>query len=406
MRNAKRDRVGATVIEPLGEPERGNGRRYAFPLASASIFLSIANGGIGLILKLFLQEQGFAPIVISAVSSVNAAGIMLGSLLWGRLCDRTSRRPLLFVTLLTAVASVGVLIALPPASIALGSSFARAFARLGFSTVTMTIISGASVASRRGKNLSYVTSARALGFALGSIAAGFVLEQLGFRGSFAVMACVPLLGVAFLFLLPHQRVSATRSRRSSWRLAFSSGLTELYVSTILRQMAIHGAFSLLVVFMATNGIPVRYIGVVSAFNTGTQVLAMILFGRLADRVGRQRIFMLGFALSALAPCVFTLSTHAGIMMLGYAVLGISFSALYIGSTAHIGDSVPEERQGTMLGLYETSRGLGGVLGPLVAGSITPLVGFRGMFLTMGGIAALGFALMLFRRLASTRRSRT
>ena len=105
-----------------------------------------------------------------------------------------------------------------------------------------------------------------------------------------------------------------------------------------------------------------------------------------------------FALSAVAPCLFILSTHIGVMMLGYTVLGVSFSSLYIGSTAHIGDRAPQDRQGTMLGLYETSRGLGGVLGPLVAGAITPLIGFHGMFLTMGGIAALGFLLMLVRQL--------
>ncbi len=386
------------MIEPLGELPQRKGRRYAFPLASASMFLAIANSGIGLILKLFLQDQGFAPIVISAVSSVNAAGVLLGSLVWGRLSDRTSRRPLLFITFLGGILAIGVLIALPPATVALGSSFTRAFVRMGFRTITLAIISGASIAARRGKNLSYVTAAGSLGLAIGSISAGFVLEQLGFRGGFAVMTCLPLVGAVFLFALPHERAPAPPPRRSSWKLALSSGLSDLYLSTMLRQMAIHGAFSLLVVYMASNGIPARYIGLVSAFNSGTQVLTLLLFGRLADRIGRRRIFMLGFALSAVAPCLFILSTHIGVMMLGYTVLGVSFSSLYIGSTAHIGDRAPQDRQGTMLGLYETSRGLGGVLGPLVAGAITPLIGFHGMFLTMGGIAALGFLLMLVRQL--------
>ena len=113
--------------------------------------------------------------------------------------------------------------------------------------------------------------------------------------------------------------------------------------------------------------------------------------------------MLGFALSAIAPCIFVLSTHIAVMMLGYTALGMSFSSLYIGSTAHIGDRIPADRQGSMLGLYETCRGAGGVLGPLVAGAITPLVGFRGMFVTMGSIAALGFLLMAFRQVIARRR---
>jgi len=391
------------VTGPLGGLPQRTGRHYAFPLATASIFLSIANGGIGVILKLFLQDQGATPLVIGAVSSVNAAGVLLGSLIWGHCSDRSARRPILFITVLGTMAAIGTLISLPLATIALGSSFVRAFMRLGFSTVTMAIISGASVSARRGKNLSYVTSAQSMGFAIGSIAAGFVLEQLGYRGGFVVMTCLPVIGLLFLFALPREPAPVVPSRRSPWKLALSSGLADLYLSTILRQMAIIGAFSLLVVYMAENGISARYIGIVTAFNTGTQVLALILFGRLADRLGRRRIFMLGFALSAIAPCIFVLSTHIVVMMLGYTAFGMSFSSLYIGSTAHIGDRIPADRQGSMLGLYETCRGAGGVLGPLVAGAITPLVGFRGMFVTMGSIAALGFLLMAFRQVIARRR---
>jgi len=393
----RRSKVSAIVTAPRVGPQEINGRRYAIPLASTSIFLTAAHGGLGLLIKLFLQQQGFSPLIISSVSSVNAAGVMLGSLFWGRLSDRGARRTLLFITSIGSGIAVTILLLMPPASVILASSFARVFMRMGFMTITIAIISGASVVSRRGKNLSFVTSAQAFGMCAGNAVGGFMLEYLGFRGGFAVAAVLSLAGSAFLFLLPNERVTVVESKQSSWSLALSAGLTDLYISTVLRQMAIHGAFSLLAVYMASVGIPPRYIGLVAAMNTGTQVVAMLVFGRLADRIGRRRIFMLGFALSALTPCVFALSTHILAMMAGYVTLGLGFSSLYIGSTAHIGDRVPPDKQGTMMGLYETSRGLGGILGPLVAGSITPVVGYRGMFLVMACIAALGFLLMYIRR---------
>ena len=48
----------------------------------------------------------------------------------------------------------------------------------------------------------------------------------------------------------------------------------------------------------------------------------------------------------------------------------------------------------MMGLYESSRGLGGLFGPLIAGATVPVIGFAGMFFVMAGIAGIGLAVML------------
>ena len=49
----------------------------------------------------------------------------------------------------------------------------------------------------------------------------------------------------------------------------------------------------------------------------------------------------------------------------------------------------------MLGLYESSRGLGGLFGPVI--------GFMGMFLVMAAIAALGFMVMVLGKTVLGRR---
>jgi hypothetical protein len=63
--------------------------------------------------------------------------------------------------------------------------------------------------------------------------------------------------------------------------------------------------------------------------------------------------------------------------------------------APIGDRVPHERRGQMLGLYESSRGLGGL--------VSPVIGFMGMFLVMAAIAALGFMVMMLGKTVLGRR---
>jgi len=66
-------------VETLPESNpRPIGRYFALPLAGASVFLMAANGGLNLIVKLFLRAEGAPPIVVGAVTSVSAAGVGSG----------------------------------------------------------------------------------------------------------------------------------------------------------------------------------------------------------------------------------------------------------------------------------------------------------------------------------------
>jgi len=386
-------------VNPPTEPSlRPVGRRFALPLAGSSVFLAAATGGLGLLVQLYLKQEGAPTILISSVSSLGSAGALLGSLFWGRIADRSSRKLLLVLCGLGITLGVGLLIPLPVDSIVLTSAFVRLFMNTGFAAVSMAIVSSASATARRAKNLSYITSSRSMGFGIGSLASGFVLEYLGFRNAFVVMALLPMIGTSLLALLPGEPRPKPAERRPTLRIMRSAGLADLYASTMLRQLGITGTFSLLYVYMDGLGIAPGIMGTVSALNTLTQVGALVVFGSVADRIGRRRVFMFGFALSATIPLLVAFASNAAGMAAAYVTLGISFSSLYIGSTAHIGDRVPRDRQGTMLGLYETSRGLGGFIGPIVAGAIAPALGFFGMFLTMAAISGLGFAVMVTRRL--------
>ncbi len=374
-------------------PQPG-GRRRAIPLAISSLFVATSLGGIGLVVQLYLKSLDTPLFLISLSTTIHGVGMLVGSWLWGTASDHIKRRRLLAFLTLSMSACLGVLIFLPPIEVVLIAGALRSMMFAGTGVVAVAVVSASSLVQRRGKNLSYISSAKALGFAAGNVLAGLALAQLGFRPTFILYAMLPLLAFAAVWLLPSENPVVHKNRVNAWRAIFSSGLLDLYVATALRQMAIFGTFSLLYVYMEEVGIPISIMGIISATNTATQTLAMLVFGWLADRIGRRRIFMLGFFLSAAVPLFFVFAANIPGMIVGYITLGLSFSSLYVGSAAHIGDRVPHHRHGQMLGLYESSRGLGGLFGPIIAGAITPLVGFKGMFLVMSGIAGLGFVVMI------------
>jgi len=391
------------TVEPSSQRQL-SGRRRAIPLAASTLLVGISVHLLWLVVQLYLKSQGVSTFWIGMVGTINAAGMLAGGLMWGTISDHVRRRRLLALLIVGLSAGIAVLVLLPPTSVILGTSFARSLFFSGLIAVTIAIISGSSRAERRGKNLSYVASSRAMGFALGAFASGFLLEWLGYRAAFGVAAFIPLIALLFVLRLPAENPIRRPRASSAWREALSRGLGDLYLALALRQMAILGAFALLYVYMDTLGISPGIMGVVASMNMITQVPSLIVFGWLADRLGRRRVFMLGFALSILTPCWFVIIPSVIGMALGYVTLGLAFSSLHVGATAHIGDRVAGERQGQMLGLYESSRGLGGLLGPVLAGSLAPVIGFKGMFLIMAGIASLGFLLMLAGRIIRRRSS--
>ncbi|MCK5827786.1 MFS transporter [Candidatus Bipolaricaulota bacterium] len=380
-------------MDEISQPQLG-GRRRAIPLAGSSLFVATSIGGLGLIVQLYLKSLDTPLFLISLVATLNSVGMLLGAWLWGTMSDYIKRRHLLAFLAFGLAGSIGMLIALPSKNVVLATAVLRFLFFAGFGTVAIAVVSASSLAQHRGKNLSYISSAKAFGFAAGSVIAGIVLDRFGFRWAYSLAALLPIVAFVFLWLLPCENPVRPKEKIGAWKAIFSSGLLDLYLATALRQMAIFGTFALLYIYMASLGIPISLMGAISACNTATQVLALLAFGWLADRVGRRRIFMLGFFVSAVVPLFFVFATNIYGMIAGYITLGFSFSALYVGATAHIGDRVPHHRQGQMLGLYESSRGLGGLFGPVIAGLITPVIGFKGMFLVMAGIAALGFMVMM------------
>ena len=374
-------------------------RKIVSPLLVISSLFYITDAALRMLVQLYLKGFEVQPVVISLSMSFQALGVMIGSVFFGALSDNRTRRPLLFGILATSAVATGALALLFPPSGILLLVFLRGLMGAGLIPIMMAMVSQVSSACTRGRNLSLISSSRSMGFLLGMFIAGFLLEELGFSTSFLLLTSLLLLALFFLFFLPKEEKASPSSRgRGSYleviALLRRKGLTGLYLATILRQIGISGVAALIFVYMASLRISASTMGMVSASNALVQVLGMLLFGQLTDRVSRKVLFISGFGLSVLVPLLFVFAESAWGMLAGHLTLGLAFSSLYVGSTAYIGDLSPAERQGGMLGLFESSRGVGGVLGPLVAGVMTPVVGFRGMFLTMAGIATIGLILAI------------
>ncbi|MFZ5815856.1 MAG: MFS transporter, partial [Bacillota bacterium] len=102
-------------------------------------------------------------------------------------------------------------------------------------------------------------------------------------------------------------------------------------------------------------------------------------GKLGDRYGHARIFLLGLLLFAAASAGAALAPSFGLLIALRALQGLAGSALAPNATALIRLTYPQERVGQALGLYVSVFSLGLTVGPVISGLLISSLGWQAVF---------------------------
>ena len=109
------------------------------------------------------------------------------------------------------------------------------------------------------------------------------------------------------------------------------------------------------------------------------VVFLLPIGRIADIVGRKRVFVAGMLLFILSSLCVLLPQSIGTLLVIRVVQGISSSMVYGTSMAIIGVVYANSNRGQALGIAASSVYLGLTLGPLVGGWLTEHWGWKSVF---------------------------
>ncbi len=109
---------------------------------------------------------------------------------------------------------------------------------------------------------------------------------------------------------------------------------------------------------------------------------------LGDRFGRRRMFITGLVLFALASAACALAPSVGWLISARAVQGVSAALVLPLAVSLLSATVPPERRGRALGIFEGITGLATIAGPLVGGSLAESVGWEWIFWANVPIAAV------------------
>ncbi|MBX3748567.1 MAG: MFS transporter [Opitutaceae bacterium] len=138
--------------------------------------------------------------------------------------------------------------------------------------------------------------------------------------------------------------------------------------------------------------PVELSWVATSFLVATTV-CLVPFGRLADQVGRKRVFLLGMAVFLLAAAGCGLAVSAAGLIGFRVVQGIGAAMIFSTGLAILTSVYPPGERGRVLGFNAAAVYLGLSIGPVAGGYLTQHWGWRSVFWVCVplGLATLGIA---------------
>lgn len=365
----------------------------------------------GVLLQLYLKELGASPFMISLQEVFLWTGLLLFAPLWGSASDVSGRRkPFLIGGLLVPVlallgmAAVNTVVAV----LALRLLFAVGVAM--FPPVMLAIMTRDSDVAHRSQTFAVYTRSRAAGFFIGWASIGFLADMFGFQNAFILLSSAGLLGLLAVTRLQYTEDDDTAldlqaiwaDAKQHWVPSFREtafqkhGLHLLYVGIFLRKAGLIGVGSVIAAY-ATEviGLTATLMSILMAANPASQVAFIRFFSRLADRYGRRAVILVGMAGTIGQPFLLAVAEGPLLFGAGFLVVGVSFAAFVQGSTAFIGDVAPDGREGEFMGFRNAFQGLAGVTGPLLAGGLATVYGYRPMLWVMTGLITLGFLLVWY-----------
>lgn len=121
---------------------------------------------------------------------------------------------------------------------------------------------------------------------------------------------------------------------------------------------------------------------------------LITAGRLADLLGRRRVFFAGTVVFALAALFGGLATDVWWMIAARVVMGVGAALMLPAATGIMYSVLPPDRAGLAGAFVVGSFGIGQSIGPLIGGSLTEYLSWRWVFFIDIPAAAVAFVVAL------------
>ncbi len=364
------------------------------------------------LIPLYATRFGADAFTVGILIAAFAFAQMVAAPLWGRLSDRTGRRP---VILGAQALSAGAFLIFAYADnvwLLLACRLVQG-AGGGTTSVLSAYVSDSVGPEERAKGLGWLTACTSAGVMIGpaigslAISAGWGLESPGL-----IAAVLCLLNIAFAWRwLPESAPRAgtgsgrgsLRERRSirqqvlavlSHPLRRAHSLIWIYTAGMMAFFAMNAVMAL---FLADRfGIHEGNIGwFYVAVGLVSVIMRATVLGALVRRFGEVRVLRGGALLLGVGMCLVPFATNPGYFLAAVILVPTGTALLFPSTTSLVSRYADPGEVGQTLGVQQAFGGMSRLIGPVWGGAVFQQVG-QGMPFWMGGALVLATALFALR----------
>ena len=377
-------------------PQRSGAVLVAFIIGQIGMHSAMA--GLRMTAPLQALHEGFSAWTVGLLLALFALAPVLSALYAGRLADRHGyHRPVALAVALTigggVLAVVSSLLGGVPhvALMCVAAMCMGAGTNIGMLTIQRTAGLAARDSTERVRIFSWLGVAPSFSNVLGPVAAGFVIDGLGFTAAYVMLTLLPLATLVTARLVPRlpPPVVEHRADRTAWDLLKVPGFSRLLAVNWLLSMCWDVHIFAVPVLGHERGFNASTIGVILGTFTLTVTLVRLVIPWMAHRLSELTVLRTAMVGTGIIFALYPLAPNALLMGVCAALLGLTLGSVQpmVMSMLHL--ITPDHRHGEALALRSMAMNTSSTLMPLLFGATGALVGASLLFWVVGGAVAGG-----------------
>ena len=383
--------------------------KNAFFTGLTSFFTDTSTKMVYSVMPLFLLSIGASKTTISLIEGIAESTASILKAISGYWSDKIGKNKPFMIIGYGITAIITPLYAL--ARIPIQILFFRFFERIGKGLRAAprdSLISGSIKKNEAGKTFGFQKAMDNSGAIVGPLIAFLLLSIFPLNYSYIfLLATIPaILGVLTIIIFIREAKAEKKETTNKFSLKQLPKKFYFFLIIIFVFTLGNSADALLLVKTSETGIDKSYIPFVYMIFNTVSVLLAIPIGKLSDRIGREKLIILGFLVYAIVYYFFGRFNSINIFIFLFMLYGF-YSALTDGSQkAMISDIVSKDLKGTGFGIYHAVLGITLLPASLIAGLLYDKVNSNAPFYFGSVMALIASILMIIFTITDKKKIKT